>query len=143
MAMTIENLISTLDQLNVKHIPDPGNDAAVIFYATPKGPVTVFLRLETEGRYLHFSSPFESACPANPGVLSVMAKLNYDHRFVKFGRDDDNHALADAGIWVESDGRLTPKQLERSLDNFVGSTSHGFDEMRSALRGGIRLTPAA
>lgn len=142
MAMTIQNLISTLDQLNVKHISDPGNDAVILFYATPKGPVTVFLHVETEGRYLRFVSPFETPVPDDRNVLSIIGKLNFDHRFVKFARDTDSNLISDAGIWVESDGRLTLKQLERSLDNFVGSTSIGFDQLRASLRGG-RLATAA
>jgi hypothetical protein len=133
MSTTLDNITWALDQVNVQHFPDPGNDATLIPFGSPEGPILVVLRLDCEGNYLRLMSRFDNGCAANPEALALMAKLNYDNRLVKIGRDEDNDVLLDAGIWV-MDGRLTPTMLERMLMNFVGVATEAFGQLRAVLR---------
>ncbi len=133
MSTTLDSVISALDQVNIEHFPDPSNDRMLIICNTSEGCIPVILSLDCEGNYLRLMSRFDNGCDANPEALALMAKLNYDNRLVKIGRDDDNDVLLDAGMWV-MDGRLTPTMLEFMLMNFVGVATEAFGQLRAVLR---------
>lgn len=133
MSVTFQSLVATLDQLNIRHFPDPANEATLLPYRTPAGDLLVVVRVECEGEFVSLQTQMHDRWPDETGLARLVAEQNAVVRLVQVGLKDQR-VSASAGAWV-MDGKLTPKMLGRYIDNFVGATSTAFAEIRQAASG--------
>ncbi len=133
MSTTFESLISTLDQLNVRHFPDASNNATLLPYRTPNGDLLVVVRVECDGEYIALHTQMPSECPDDARLGRLIAEQNFGVRLVQLGARN-GIVSASTGVWL-MDTKATPKMLGRYLDNFVSVASRAFAEIRNAASG--------
>jgi hypothetical protein len=133
MSVTFQSLIATLDQLDIRHYPDPANESTLLPYRTAGLDLLVVVRLECEGDFVSLQSTMPEQWPDDLGLARLVAEQNAVVRLVQIGLKD-RHVSASAGLWV-MDAKVTPTLLGRYLHNFVGASSKAFAEIRQAASG--------
>lgn len=143
MSTTFQSIVSTLDQLNVRHFPNPANDAALLPYRTPSGDLLVIAQLQCDGEYLAFRTEMTLECDDESRLERLTAQENARARLVQLNASEDT-VTASSGLWL-MDGKLTPKTLRRYLDNLLGVASQAFGTIRENAGdpGGGRLRSTA
>ncbi|MBX3380222.1 MAG: hypothetical protein KF805_08995 [Phycisphaeraceae bacterium] len=134
MAITFDRLISTLDQMNLTHFPDPASGATLAPFPTSEGIVLVLIRVECDGEYVAFHTQVPRPGSSHePRLGELIAEQNYGIRLVQIGAKGDA-ITASAGLWV-CDTQPSEKQFRQYLGNFVTVAAKAIAEIRDACAG--------
>jgi hypothetical protein len=137
MALTFEQLQEFVKKEGLHYLIDPQRPAVRMRMGGLSGPFDMAVVLQEDGKFLQLRSIALLACPAThanlPVVLRVLAEVNFQKRFVKFGWDpSDGELMAYGDAWV-MDGTLTQEQFRRMMSNFVPVV----DELHGRLKATI------
>jgi hypothetical protein len=140
MAMTLDELRGMMDGCGLKYFVDPNRPALMLGMRALCGDFQFVAHLEEEGRFLQFRTLNFCRCPEDHphlgAVLRVLATLDYQFRFLKFGWDRaDGEIVAYGDVWLE-DAKVSPRQFRRLLDNFIPGADLCQVRIRMALETG-------
>ena len=147
MALTLDELRRLVDSGNFRYYVDPKKPVLLCGAQGKAGRYQFTMMLELDGRFLQFRTLHYHHCPPNSphlgAVLDVLAQLNYQLRFVKFGRDaKDGEIVVYGDVWL-MDAGLTQQQFSRVLGNFLPSLDEHYPRIAQTITTGRDPGPAA
>jgi hypothetical protein len=130
MALTIDELRRLVDSVNYRYFVDPTKPVLLCGAQGKSGRYQFMMMLEMEGRFLQFRTLHYHQCPANSphlgAALNLLAQLNYQLRFVKFGWNaKDGEIVVYGDVWL-MDAGLTQQQFSRVLGNYLPSIDENY-----------------
>jgi hypothetical protein len=99
------------------------------------------MMLQLNGEFLQLRTMQYQRCGANDAhagaLLQLIATLNYEIRFIKFGWDPvDGEIVAYGDVWV-ADGTLTARQFGNVLHNYLSALDESHRRIEPTLRTGV------
>ena len=140
MALTVDQLRRLADHENFKYFVDPARPVLLCGVQGLAGRYQFVMNLELDGQFLQFRTLNYLRCPVGHAhldtVLRLLAELDYQLRFVKFGWDpNDGEIVVYADVWL-MDGGLTQQQFGRLLGNYLPALDHNFRRISQAVETG-------
>lgn len=140
MAISFQELKDLISKESLKFFEDPRESRILLGMTGMHGQYELVISLMDNGQFLQFRTLHYLACPrqhsSTPAMLKVIADLNLRLRLVKFAWDAaDGEVLAYADAWI-MDGKLTQKQFNRMLANFMPAIDVNRRRLRDTLETG-------
>jgi hypothetical protein len=140
MALTLDDFRRLVDSVNFRYFVDPQNPTLLCGAQGRSGSYQFVMSLQLDGRFLQFRTlQYQRIAPDHAhtaAVLRVLAEINTQLRFVKFGWDAGDGEIAAYGdIWL-MDAGLTREQLLRVLSNFLPSIDEQFPRIAQTIATG-------
>jgi len=140
MAITFARLQELLDGEGLKYFIDPKSTHAMLRMGSPLGSFDVGIGLLDDGRFLQFRTVRLRECPADSPHLSLLlrllAVLNYEYRFVKYGWDANDGEIAVYGdLWIQ-DSSVTQEQFHTIAGNFFTNVQRNLSRLGKVIETG-------
>lgn len=140
MALTLDQLRRLADSINFRYYLDPNSPTLLCGAQGKSGTYQFVMSLQLDGRFLQLRTIRYQLCQANhphtAAALRVLAELNHQLRFVKFGWDPkDGEVMAWGDIWLVDAG-LTQAQFSRVLSNFLPAIDDQYPRVSKTIATG-------
>jgi hypothetical protein len=147
MALTLDGLRRLADAIQFRYFIDPQSPTLLCGAQGRSGSYQFVMSLQLEGRFLQFRTVQYQRCAPDhrhaAALLRVLAEINYQLRFVKFGWDaKDGEVVAYGDVWL-MDAGLSQDQFTRVLGNFLPSIDEQFTRIAEVIANGRDPGPVA
>lgn len=147
MALTLDELRRLADAVDFRYFIDPKSPTLLCAAQGRAGSYQFVMSLQLEGKFLQLRTLQYQRCPAGHAhllsVLRVLAEINTQLRFMKFGWDaKDGEVLAFGDVWL-MDAGLTQQQFTRLLSNFLPSIDEQYPRISQTIATGRDPGPIA
>ncbi|MBK5965996.1 hypothetical protein CCR95_18415 [Thiocystis minor] len=137
MAITLEELHALASDSGLNVFVDRDRNTVLLMMQGIFGSHNTLMSVELEGQFFQIRTLGALYCPADhpnwSAVVKLLATVNYQTRFVKFGWDPSDGEINAAGdVWI-MDGTLTAKQFERIRLNFFPIIDLNFQRLRLTM----------
>ena len=137
MPMTLDELQAYVRAQDLKYFIDPDRDVLMLGVRGVHATYRFVIALQAEGRFLQFRTVEYMHCPPDhpnlTAVLKTLAAINLEKRLVKFAWDaSDGEVVVFADAWLE-DGKVTQKQFERMVQNYMPTVDMGYSRIKTAM----------
>jgi hypothetical protein len=145
MALTLDQLRGLADRESFRYFVDPSRPALMCGVLGLAGRYQFTMTLDLEGQFLQFRSINYLHCGAGHrhlgSVLRLLAELDYQLRFVKFGWDgQDGEIVVYGDVWL-MDGGLTQQQFGRLLGNYLPALDTQYRRISQTIEAGVDPGP--
>jgi hypothetical protein len=140
MAITFARLQELLDGEGLKYFIDPKSSRVMLRIGSPLGAFDVGIALLDDGRFLQFRTINLRTCsvqsPHVPAMLRLLAVINYEYRFVKYGWDTNDGEIAVYGdLWIQ-DSSVTQEQFHTITGNFFTTVQRNLSRLTKVIETG-------
>lgn len=137
MAMTFPELQEVVKKSGLKFYVDPDRPKLMFGASGLNGNYQCVISLEVEGQFVQIRSINFLTCPGDHPhlleILKIIGEINFQKRLVKLGWDpSDGEIMAYADIWL-MDNKLTAKQWERMLENYLPTLDFAYHRLKQTL----------
>jgi hypothetical protein len=140
MALTIDDLRRLADSVSFRYFMDPTRPVLLCGVQGRAGRYQFMMMLEMDGRFLQFRTLDYHRCPGDhahaAAVLGLLAQLNYQLRFVKFGWDATSGEIVVYGDMWLMDAALTQEQFTRLLGNYLPTLDQNYPRIAQTIAAG-------
>jgi hypothetical protein len=147
MALTLDELRRLADAVDFRYFIDPKSPTLLCSAQGRAGSYQFVMSLQIDGKFLQFRTLQYQRCAAGHAhlgaVLRVLAEINTQLRFIKFGWDaSEGEILVFADVWL-MDAGLTEQQFRRLLSNFLPAIDEQYPRISQTIATGRDPGPIA
>jgi hypothetical protein len=145
MAITFAQLQGLLNKEGYRYFIAPDHPVVRLGVNGQSWHYELVIQLHDEGKLLQIRSVNYLRCPANHSnvgaVLRLLAGINYEWRYVKFGWDQADGEIAAYGDLLIRDNQVTQEQFSWYLGFFLSCIDAVYPRFKTVIETGIDPAP--